>query len=250
MNKKIAVVLLNLGGPDDQSAVQNFLFNLFYDKAIISLPNPFRFFLAKFISSKRAPIAKHIYQQIGGGSPILAETKKQADALEKKLNENSVDKYKLFISMRYWHPFSSEALSEVKKYHPDEVILLPLYPQFSASTTWSSIEDWKKNAEKLKINYPIKTICCYPSNEKFIAAHVALIEKSKVKIPDQSKVRILFSAHGLPKKNIVAGDPYQHQIEKTVEQIVKKLSIKNLDFVICYQSKVGRLQWLGASTDE
>jgi ferrochelatase len=245
MSKKIAVILFNLGGPDSPAAVEPFLFNLFNDKAIITLPNPLRWFLAKLISSKRAPIARHIYALIGGKSPILEETKKQAEALEKRLGDN----YKAFISMRYWHPFSDETIKNVIKYNPDEIILLPLYPQFSTSTTGSSLQDWKLQCSKYQLNTPTKTICCYPLAEKFIDLHAQLIKKSYSQIADKSKVRILFSAHGLPQKMIDAGDPYQYQIEQNASAIVQKLSIENLDWKVCYQSKVGRLKWLEPSTE-
>jgi ferrochelatase len=245
MPKKIAVILFNLGGPDSPESVELFLFNLFYDKAIITLPNPFRFFLAKVISKKRAPIAQEIYNHIGGKSPILDETKKQANALKKKLGEN----YKVFISMRYWHPFSSETILDVKNYNPDEIILLPLYPQFSSSTTASSINDWLANCKKENLTAPTKIIYSYQDNENFINSHIKLIQQSYEKITDKNNFRILFSAHGLPQKNIDAGDPYQTHVEQTVTSIVQKLGIKNLDWKICYQSKVGRLKWLEPSTE-
>jgi ferrochelatase len=248
MPKKIAVVLFNLGGPDSQEAVEPFLFNLFNDKAIITLPNPFRFFLAKIISSKRAPVAKHIYSYLGGKSPILEETKKQSDALEKKLN-TSEDNYKTFIAMRYWKPFSYETIHHVMDYNPDEVILLPLYPQYSASTTGSSINDWDMQCKKSGFRTLTKIIYSYPIAENFINSHVKLINKSYKKITNKKNVRLLFSAHGLPQKMIDAGDPYQLHVEQAASCIIQKLAIKNLDWQICYQSKVGRLKWLEPSTD-
>lgn len=246
---KKAVVLLNLGGPDNLDAVERFLFNLFYDKNIITIPNPIRYFLAKFISKKRAPIAKEIYKQIGNKSPILEETKKQAIALEKALNDNSNnDTHKVFIAMRHWHPFSYEIFEKVKEFTPDEIILLPLYPQFSTTTTKSSLDDWNKIA-KNKLNVPTKTICSYHKEESFITAHVDKIKKCYDEANNICKSRILFSAHGLPEKIIKKGDPYQKQIEETVEAIIRKLGIKDLDYAICYQSRVGRLKWIGPSTD-
>lgn len=244
MAKNIAVVLFNLGGPSDFKSVKPFLFNLFYDKNIISVPNPFRYFLAKLISGKREIIAKEIYEKIGGKSPIFEETEKQAKALEKELNKISSDNYKVFISMRYWHPFSSETIKKVKQYSPDEVILLPLYPQFSTATTASSFADWDKKAQEF---FSItKKICCYPSEELFINSHVNSLEKIDI----DNNTRILFSAHGLPEKVVKAGDPYQSQVEITVGEIIKKIGRKNLDYVICYQSRVGPLKWIGPATDE
>ena len=142
---KKAVILFNLGGPDKLENVEPFLFNLFNDPAILNLPGIFRFPLAKLIANRRAPIAKKIYEELGGSSPILKLTIKQSEKLEKKLNEkNDSDKYKCFIVMRCWHPRASKVINEVKLFNPEEVILLPLYPQFSASTSASSIKEWKE----------------------------------------------------------------------------------------------------------
>ena len=240
MSKKIAVVLLNLGGPDKLSSVKEFLFNLFYDPAIIRLKNPFRWLLAKFISSKREKTAQEIYAQMGGGSTILPVTKKQAELLEVELNKNLKSEFKVFVSMRYWHPFASEAINKIEKFSPDEILLLPLYPQFSTTTTKSSLDEFSKLLKDTKI----KTTCCYYKDPNFIKAHVDLI---KEKLPKE-KFRILFSAHGLPEYIIKNGDPYQWQIEQTVNSIIKEIG--QVDHVICYQSKVGRLKWLGPSTEE
>lgn len=250
MQKKIAVVLFNLGGPDSASAIKPFLFNLFNDKAIISLPQPFRFLLAKLISSRREEEAGHIYAQIGGRSPILPLTEKQAHALTEKLNEKSGGIYKVFIAMRYWHPRAEDVANEVKEFGADEVILLPLYPQFSTTTTGSSVKEWSKYARKFSLP-KAKTICCYPMEEKFITAHADLIKPYYERAAKAgNNPRILFSAHGLPEKIIAAGDPYQWQVEKTAEAIIKKLNIKNLDSQVCYQSRVGPLKWIGPATDE
>lgn len=253
---KKAVILFNLGGPDSLSAVEPFLFNLFHDKNIITLPNPLRFFLAKLISKKRAPIAAEIYKQIGGKSPILEETSRQAEALENVLNRHcdeagvNNDVYKTFISMRYWHPFSSETIEKVKEFAPDEIILLPLYPQFSTTTSKSSMDDWLKNSRKYALNANVKTICSYHREENYISAHVEEIKKCLSKISENEKFRILFSAHGLPEKIIKAGDPYQKQVEENAALIAEKLGIKNLDWSVCYQSRVGRLKWIEPSTED
>lgn len=247
---KKAIILLNLGGPDSLDAVEPFLFNLFYDRNIITLPNPIRFFLAKFISKKRTPIAREIYSKIGGKSPILEETTRQSVALEMALNSGqSIVKYKTFIAMRYWHPFSYETLKEVNEFSPDEIILLPLYPQFSNATSGSSIDDWSRCAAESGINIPTKTIYNYHKQEDFIRAHVNKIRKYYDDARKLGRTRILFSAHGLPEKFIKNGDPYQEQIEETVNLIVEKLPPDDLDYVICYQSRVGRLKWIGPGTD-
>ena len=245
---KKAVILFNLGGPDKLESVEPFLFNLFYDPAIINLPKLFRYPLAKIISKRRTPIAKKIYKELGGSSPILKLTRKQSDALEKKLNQNkNKDLYKCFVVMRCWHPRAENVIREIKLYNPDEVILMPLYPQFSASTSGSSINEWKDIC--IKYNYKVKTstICCYPTDENFINAH---IENIKNKIGKNINEKLIFSAHGLPEKNIKNGDPYQWQIEQTVKSIVKKMNIRDLDYILSYQSRVGPLKWIGPSTDD
>ncbi len=241
--KKVAVVLFNLGGPKDLASVKGFLFNLFYDKAIINLPRPFRWMVAKLISSRREKKAKAIYELIGGKSPILENTQSQADNLQIQLKK--FGNFKVYISMRYTKPNSSDLLKQLENYKPDEVILLPLYPQFSTTTTGSSVKDF---LAKAKNKYPIKTVCCYPTNNGFIAAYGKLIEE-KIENTYLGEYRILFTAHGLPKKIIKAGDPYQWQVEQTAKEINLYLEKKIRDTVICYQSKVGPLEWLGPNTE-
>ena len=244
---KKAVILFNLGGPDKLENVEPFLFNLFNDPAILNLPGIIRYPLAKFIANRRAPIAKKIYEELGGSSPILKLTIDQSKELEKKLNQNnSLDEYKCFIVMRCWHPRAEKVVNEVRSFNPEEIILLPLYPQFSASTSASSIQEWE-NICKIN-NYKIKTstICCYPTDKNFIKAHAIEINK---KINGINNYKLIFSAHGLPEKNIKKGDPYQWQVEQTVNEIVKYLNIQNLDWILSYQSRVGPLKWIGPSTD-
>lgn len=261
-NNKVCIVLFNLGGPDKIKAVKPFLFNLFNDKAIISLPQPFRFLLAKFISSKREHKAQEIYNQIGGKSPILDITMSQADSLERELSFHG--DYKVFTIMRYWHPFAKDVVKKINDYNPDEIILLPLYPQFSSTTTASSIKDFADNFNNEKI--AIKIICCYPQQDDFIKSHIANINQTLNKIPAelQSDIRLLFSAHGLPQKVIDKGDPYVFQVEATVGATIEALknlreSLKNnntksaidkFDYSICYQSKVGPLKWTTPSLEE
>lgn len=242
--------MFNLGGPDSLDAVKPFLFNLFYDPAIITVPNPFRWIIAKTISSKRAPIAQDIYRAIGGKSPILEETEKQRVKLEGFLNENSDDDFKCFIFMRYWHPFSKEVAPKVKEYAPDEIILLPLYPQYSVTTTGTGLIDWNKQAQKAGLNTPFRVIKKYPDHDFFIETIVDMINEKLKNITDTSKYRLLLSAHGLPKKTIDAGDPYQAEVEQTCAALMEKLKDKALDHVVCYQSRVGPLEWIGPSTDD
>ena len=244
---KKAVILFNLGGPDRLESVEPFLFNLFNDPAIISIPSLFRYPLAKIISKRRAPIAKNIYREIGNKSPIFELTQDQAQSLEKSLSEKG--NYKCFIVMRCWHPRAQEVIKKVKAYNPEEIILLPLYPQFSASTSGSSINEWKDLCKKEDYKVKTKIICCYPTENNFIESHVSLIKQTLKNLKNKN-FKLLFSAHGLPENKIKKGDPYQWQVEETVKQIMLKLKNENLDYTISYQSRVGPLKWIGPSTDE
>ena len=244
---KKAIILFNLGGPDKLENVEPFLFNLFYDPAILNIPSFIRYPLAKLIAKRRAPIAKNIYKELGGSSPILKLTKEQASALELSLNKSdNLSKYKCFVVMRCWHPRAENVVKEVINYNPDEVILMPLYPQYSAATSGSSIKEWKDVC--LKNNFKkTNTICCYPTDKNFIQAHKDEIIKI---IENLVNFKLIFSAHGLPEKNIKKGDPYQWQVEQSVNQIVKSLNIKDLDWILSYQSRVGPLKWIGPSTED
>jgi ferrochelatase len=244
---KKAVILFNLGGPDKQESVEPFLFNLFNDPAIINIPSIFRRPLAKFISKKRAPIAKSIYKEIGNKSPILELTQDQAKSLEKNLSKKG--NYKCFVVMRYWHPRASDVIKKVREYNPEKIILLPLYPQYSASTSGSSINEWRDLCKKENYYIKTKTVCCYPTENNFIVSHILLIKKT-IKAMEGNNFKLIFSAHGLPKNKIKKGDPYQWQVEETVKKIMSNLENKNLNYVISYQSRVGSLKWIGPSTDE
>ena len=242
-----AVVLFNLGGPDKLESVEPFLFNLFNDPAIISVPSIFRYPLAKFISKKRAPIAKNIYREIGNKSPILELTQKQAKSLENNLLKKG--DYKCFVVMRCWHPRAEEVINQVKEYKPEEIILLPLYPQYSASTSGSSINEWNELCKKENYNVKTRTVCCYPTENFFIESHVSLIKKTLQEVTNKN-FKLIFSAHGLPENKIKKGDPYQWQVEETVKEIMSKIKNENLDYILSYQSRVGPLKWIGPSTDE
>ena len=245
---KKAIILFNLGGPDSLDNVEPFLFNLFNDPAILNLPGFLRFPLAKLISKRRAPTAKKIYQELGGSSPILKLTEEQSKALETKLNnDDDNSEYKSFVVMRCWHPRAETVINDVKNYNPDEVILMPLYPQYSAATSGSSIKEWKNICKKNNLKAKTSTICCYPTDDNFILAHKNEIIK---KIDNLENYKLIFSAHGLPEKNIKNGDPYQWQVEQSVNKIVKALSINNLDWILSYQSRVGPLKWIGPSTED
>ena len=245
---KKAVILFNLGGPDSLEAVQPFLFNLFNDPGIISLPTIFRYPLAKFISKRRTPVAKAIYSEMGGKSPILEETQAQANAIEKNL-QNEEDEYKCFIVMRCWNPRATETIEKVKKFNPNQLILLPLYPQFSNATSGSSINEWLDICKKEKLTTETKIVCCYPTEKDFILSYANLI-KEKINLNKLDETTLIFSAHGLPENKIKQGDPYQWQVEQSVKSLVEKLSIKKLNFILSYQSRVGPLKWIGPSTEK
>ena len=244
---KKAIILFNLGGPDKLESVEPFLFNLFNDPAILDLPTFLRYPLAKLISNRRAPVAKKIYAELGGSSPILKLTKEQSYALETKLNQTQEeDEYKCFIIMRCWNPRAKDVIKDVQLYGPDEVVLMPLYPQYSAATSGSSIKEWKDVCRKNNYHVKTSTICCYPTDQNFINAHTKEIIK---KIKDLKNFKLIFSAHGLPEKNIKKGDPYQWQVEQSVKKIVESLNDENLDWILSYQSRVGPLKWIGPSTE-
>ena len=245
---KKAIVLFNLGGPDKIENVEPFLFNLFNDPAILNLPILLRYPLAKLISNRRAPTAKKIYAELGGSSPILKLTNDQSHALEKKLNQTQTkDEYKCFVVMRCWNPRAKDVIKDVQLYNPEEVVLMPLYPQYSAATSGSSIKEWKDNCKKNNYKIKTSTICCYPTDQNFINAHKIEIIK---KIKDLKNFKLIFSAHGLPEKNIKKGDPYQWQVEQSVKKIVESLNDQNLDWILSYQSRVGPLKWIGPSTED
>lgn len=245
---KLAVVLFNLGGPDSLEAVEPFLRNLFGDPAILSVPSLVRWPLARFLASRRAPVAREIYAKLGGGSPIVPETRSQATALDAVLRERGLT-VRSFIAMRCWHPFSDEAAAAVKAWGADRVVLLPLYPQFSTTTSASSLSDWDRAARKARLVIPATRICCYPANADFVAASADLIRRTLADAKPDVKYRLLLSAHGLPKRTIAKGDPYQWQVERTGAAIVDALGIENLDWAVCYQSRVGPLEWIGPATD-
>ena len=245
---RLAVVLFNLGGPDSLEAVEPFLRNLFGDPAILSLPGFVRSPLAWFIASRRAPFARAIYRKLGGRSPILAETRAQAKALDKMLADRGLEA-KCFIAMRCWHPYSDETAIAVKAWNADALILLPLYPQFSTTTTASSLADWTRAAGELGLSKPTSAICCYPLQEGFVAAVAELTQQAFTRTRPGVNYRLLLSAHGLPKLTIRKGDPYQWQVERTAAAIVDSLGISDLDWRICYQSRVGPLEWIGPATD-
>ena len=242
---KTAVVLFNLGGPDSLEAVRPFLFNLFRDPAIITLPAVARYPLAALISTTRNKSAQANYAIMGGRSSLLPETQAQAAALEAELSLQGLDA-RIFIAMSYWKPFIGETARAVADYAPDEIVLLPLYPQYSTTTTASSLKAW---ARAYRGPGRSRAVGCYPNAPGVVDAHVAEIRKVWDAAGKPANVRLLFSAHGLPQQVINAGDPYEAQVRATAAAIAAQLP-GFADWQVCFQSRVGRLKWIGPATDD
>ena len=247
---KTAIILFNLGGPDGPDAVKPFRVNLFSDKAIIRAPIFIRFWLSRLIAASSAKQAAANYELMGGKSPLLELTRQQAAALEAELG----NEVKTFIAMRYWHPFAKEAAEQVKAWNPDRILLLPLYPQFSTTTTGSSLTDWHEAAASAGLVKPTTTLCCYFDDPDYVAAIAALVDRgiaeAKAALPPGTKLRLLFSAHGLPESIVTAGDPYQMQVEANTEAVMARLADRDVEHLVCYQSRATPQKWLAPSTIE
>ncbi|HEY3911177.1 MAG TPA: ferrochelatase [Stellaceae bacterium] len=244
---RTAVVLMNLGGPDSLDAVEPFLFNLFSDPAIIRLPMLLRLPLARLAARGRAKAARAIYARLGGGSPLLANTEAQARALEAALGSG----HRAFVAMRYWHPMSAQTASAVAEWAPDEIVCLPLYPQFSTTTTASSLAAWRCAAARAGVDRPTRAVCCYPAESGFVEAVAGLIRPVLAEnTGGAAPLRLLLTAHGLPKRIVRAGDSYPDQVETTARAVVGALGEPGLDWRLCYQSRVGPLEWIGPSVDD
>ncbi|GAA0598637.1 ferrochelatase [Craurococcus roseus] len=255
--RRVAVVLFNLGGPDSPEAVRPFLENLFTDPAILRVPGFVRPWLGRFIAARRTKAASENYAILGGRSPLLELTEEQGRALEAALNAGTGaadEEHRCFVAMRYWHPFSEEAARAVRDWGATEVVLLPLYPQFSTTTTGSSMVAWDEAARAVGLRLPTTTVCCWHSDEGFAAATAALVrearDKALAELPAGAGLRVLFSAHGLPESIVKRGDPYQWQVERTVASVVEALGVEGLDHQVCYQSRVTPQRWIGPSTEE
>lgn len=248
--RRIAIVLFNLGGPDRPEAIRPYLVNLFTDPAILRVPFFVRPFLARRIAQARLKPATENYALLGGRSPLLDLTRQQAAALEAALPDVTA---KCFIAMRYWHPFSKAAAQAVKAWRPDDVVLLPLYPQYSTTTTGSSLSAWRDAAARVGLVVRTTTLCCYPTDPGFARATAALArdayQRARAEMPPDTPVRILFSAHGLPEVIVRRGDPYQWQVEQTVSSVLAAWEDPPTDWVTCYQSRATPQRWIGPSTD-
>lgn len=265
--KSLAVVLFQLGGPDSLDAIEPFLLNLFRDPDIIDFPfaRIAREPLARLIASTRAKKVRNHYAEIGGKSPIAEFTHRQARALEAELNR--VCHAKVFVAMRYWHPLTEEAVRSIEAFSPDKLVLLPLYPQYSRTTTGSSLNEWNRKAADSPIKQiPVKIIRDFYSNPGYLQALVESIGQALAKFPDGEEVHLVFSAHSVPVSVIERGDPYQAQIEETVRLVLESgRSLRDgrslhdgrslrggtsLPHTLCYQSKVGASKWLQPSLHE
>ena len=247
MRPRVAIVLFNLGGPDRPEAIWPFLRNLFSDPAILRVPFFVRFILARIIARSRLKLATENYQILGGKSPLLEMTKAQGKAIEDALPELEA---KCFLAMRYWHPFSLEAAHAVKTWRPDEIVLLPLYPQYSTTTTGSSLTAWRTAAARAGLAAPTSALCCFPTDPAFIAATQRIIRTAYEAALDPAiPLRILFSAHGLPDSIVRDGDPYQYQIGQTVAAVIETWGRNDLDWTICYQSRATPVKWIEPSTE-
>ncbi|MHB8453357.1 MAG: ferrochelatase [Acidiferrobacterales bacterium] len=250
MESKTAVVLFNLGGPDSLDAVKPFLFNLFSDPDIFKLPLAFltqRLF-ARAISARRTPEARSGYAAIGGKSPLLDNTRKQAHALQKSLEAYGA--FQVFVCMRYWNPFTSEVVASLKQQGYARVVLLPLYPQYSLTTTGSSYNEFMRECARQNYHPLTRLIREWHDCADYQQAIINSITKEIVRFPDPdpARVSLLFSAHGLPQKVVDRGDPYERQIQATFTALSRKLMWP--DVTLCYQSRVGPLKWLQPYTNE
>ena len=249
---RTGVLLLNLGGPEQLEDVRPFLFNLFADPEIIRLPFPWlQKPLAWLISTSRASKSQDNYKEIGGGSPLRHITEEQGSALRNYLQKLGRD-VKIYIGMRYWYPFTEEAVAQIKQDDIEELVILPLYPQFSISTSGSSFrlleKLWQNDPALQKINYTL--IPSWYNSPGYVRAMADLIVQTLDQLPTPEGGHIFFSAHGVPVSYVEeAGDPYQREMEHCVELIMKAVDRPN-DFTLAYQSRVGPVEWLQPYTED
>jgi protoporphyrin/coproporphyrin ferrochelatase len=242
--RRVGVVLFQLGGPDTLEAIEPFLYNLFCDPDIIDFPfaRIGRKPLAKLISATRARKVQHHYATIGGGSPIRRNTERQAQALEVELRRFGIDGH-CFVAMRYWHPFTREAIQQVEDAGCDELVLLPMYPQYSSTTTGSSLNEWNR---RYSGDLPTYCVESFYRNTMYLDALAEKVDLALARFPVAGRPEIVFSAHGVPMAVIEKGDPYQRQIEETVRLLMRRADWRN-PHRLCYQSKVGASKWLQPS---
>jgi ferrochelatase len=247
----LGILLFNLGGPERLEDVRPFLFNLFSDREIINLPAVLRIPLAAFIAVTRAPKSRGYYKKIGGGSPLRRDTEAQGRALVERLAERGVEA-RAYVGMRAWSPFIDDAVEAIARDGVDELVVLPLYPQFSVSTTGSSTKELYRvlwNGRGGMRNVRRHYVTHWYRHPKYIDAVARRIEEQLPKFPDPSTVHLLFTAHSIPVSYVERGDPYQRQTEETVRLVLERLG-RPLEHTLSYQSKVGPVKWLEPSTND
>ena len=251
MAEPIAIVGLNLGGPDSLDAVEPFLYNLFRDPDVIQLgwASPLQGALARFISRRRAPLSRAAYAQIGGRSPILDETRAQMTAVADALRARGVDA-RPFVAMACWHPFSDEAVAALRKDGVRRAVALPLFPQYSETTTGSSLKALARAVAAAGGDVALATVRSYPAAPGFVEAVATTISAALATLPEplRAEAPILFSAHGLPESYIRRGDPYLDEIRTTVGAVERRLALGGRA-QLAFQSRVGRQRWLGPYTE-
>eukprot|EP00741_Cyanophora_paradoxa_P008866 tig00001388_g8583.t1 len=251
--ERVGVLLLNLGGPERLEDVRPFLYNLFADPDIIRLPLPFlQKPLGYLISTVRSKKSQEAYKSIGGGSPIRRITEAQAAELVDTLRERGLKNAKVYVGMRYWHPYTDEAIEEIKRDGITKLVVLPLYPQFSISTSGSSFRQLEKlwQEDPALADIEMTVIPSYPTRAGYVKAQADLIRKELEQFPDPEAAHIFFSAHGVPQSYVEqAGDPYQREVEECVEAIMRELNVEN-KFTLAYQSRVGPVEWLKPYTED
>ena len=243
---KTAVIIFNLGGPDSLEAIEPFLFNLFSDRDIFNLPFGQKLF-AKIISSRRAPKVAEEYKLIGGKSPINEWTEIQRKMLEEKLQTYD-SKISVFTAMRYWNPITKDVAEKIKSLNFDRIVLLPLYPHYSISTTGSSFNEWDRCFTPIR--HKVFRVNNYQTNPSYISALNQRIDQTILRFPEEIRkdVQLVFSAHGTPISMVKKGDPYSHQIKETMDKVMKERNYSHPHH-LCFQSKVGPVKWLTPATD-
>jgi ferrochelatase len=245
MSDKTAVLLLQMGGPDSLDAVEPFLYNLFSDRDIIKIGPAFlQPFIARMIVKRRAPKSAANYRDIGGRSPLRELTEQQASELEKILGAN----YRCFIAMRYWNPFTSEALAAIHKEGINRIIALSLYPHYSRATSGSSFNELEKCLTRSKQKPVLSYIRQFYDHSLYIQALAEKIEKGLSGFPDRSRVQLFFSAHSLPQSFITDGDPYLDHIQATVRLVMERF--EGVAHHLAFQSRAGPVKWLEPSTGD
>jgi ferrochelatase len=246
---KLGVVLFQLGGPDSLESVEPFLYNLFSDPDIIDFPfaRIARQPLARLIAARRAKHVQHHYAELGGCSPLIANTMRQAEALEARLRRD-VDA-RVVVAMRYWRPFTEEAIAQLERHRPAEIVLLPLYPQYSKTTTGSSLNEWARRFQPNGWAPRVHTVEEFHEDERYIDAVCRAIDRTLAQFPAPRDVDFVFSAHSVPVAVIESGDPYQRHIERTVDLVWRRGGWSGRRH-LCYQSKVGASKWLRPSMHE